>query len=411
MSDSAKGSISGYLYQFDRAFFLLCDITEDEGFISLERVDDVSVHSEEGTILIVEKDKNSIAESGTTFKDTSKDLWRTIELWIQKIKEKTLNSSTKFQCSTNKIIPNNALVKFMFQNKDSFELVKDKIQEIRKIQEEKLNNYKIKDNKRGKHVQKILSLIDYAIVNEAELKIIVSNLFVYDNTNLKREIISKLRISSYSELQQETIYNNLYGWMVNICKYKWNNDLHAEISKRDFDYQYKLNLTSPSIINAIFRAKKDISIDDIDFESKKDEIFVKQINILNTGEEAKKFYVRKAIEDFLRYEIEQTYIIGKGNILKEDFMEFLNVCLDKWKDYFYSLVTKEIEDYTDKEMNDLGIKVYNHIINDLQVHFKNDISFNTDNMYIKNGSFLKLSNIPEIGWHPNWKNLISTSNE
>ena|SRR5690606_15827448 len=411
MSDSAKGSISGYLYQFDRAFLLLCDIMEDKGYISVEKVDDVAVHSQEGTILIVEQDKNSIVESGSTFEDTSKDLWRTIELWIQKIKAKTLNESTKFQCSTNKVIPDSALIKLMLQNKDSFEVVKESIHKLKKSQEEKLHNYKSKDTKRGKYIQKILSLIDFAIANETELKIIVSNLSVYDNTNLKKEIISKLRISSYSELQQRTIYNNLYGWILITCQHKWNNNLYAEITKEDFDYQHQRNLTSPSIINAIFRAKKDINIDNTDFESKKDEIFVKQINILKTSEKSKKLFVVKAIEDFLRYEIEHTYIIDKGNLTKEDFIEFLSVCKERWERHFYGLITKEIEDYTDEEMNELGIKIYNHIINDLQVQFKNDISFNTDNMYIKNGSFLKLSNIPEIGWHPNWENLISASNE
>lgn len=411
MTDSAKGSISGYLYQFERAFYLLCNLEEEESYISIEKIDDVAVHSEEGVILIVEQDKNSIAASRTTFEDTSKDLWRTIELWIQKIKTKVLNKSTKFQCSTNKKIPDDALVKFMFQNKNSFDLVKDKIQDLREIQKNKLDKYKTKDSKRGKYVENILKLIDFAIKNETELKIIVSNLFVYDNTNLKKKIISKLRISSYSELQQETIYNNLYGWILNTCMYKWNNNQDAEINKKDFDYQYTLNLNYPSIINAIFRAKRDINIDNADFESKKDEIFVKQINILKTNDKFKKFFVRNAIEDFLRYEIEHTYLIDKGNLTKEDFMDFLNVCKEKWEEYFYRLINKELDNYSDEKMNELGIDVFTYIINILQVNFKNDISFNTDNIYIKNGTFLKLSNIPKIGWHPNWENLFNKNNE
>lgn len=408
MRDSAKGSISGYLYQFDRAFTLLCDITEAGAFISIEEIDDVAVHSKEGTILIVEQDKNSIADSGTTFEDTSKDLWRTIEIWIQKIKAKTLNTSTKFHCSTNKIIPNNSLLKYIVQNKESFELILKRIEKLKKAQEKKLENYKEKEGKKGTYVKKILSLIDFALANETELKIIVTNLSVYNNTDIKKDIIAKLRISSFSEEQQEIIYNNLYGWILSTCKFRWNNNSHAQITKEDFDYQYKRNLTSPSIVNAIFRAKKDINIDNIDFESKKDEIFVKQINFLKTSEKSKQFFVRKAIEDFLRYEIEHTRIISKGNIPKEDFNEFLETCKDKWENYFYGLITKEIEDYSVEEMNEFGIKIYNYIINELQIQFKNDINFNTDNAYIKNGSFLKLSNIPEIGWHPNWETLIKS---
>lgn len=411
MTDSAKGSISGYLYQFDRAFLLLCDITDENGYISIEKVDDVAVHSENGTIIIAEQDKNSIAESGSTFQDTSKDLWRTIEIWINKIKLSIFDSKTKFYCSTNKTIPKKSLLRFMYDNKISIEVILIKINDIKKKQEKKLIKYKEKDNKKGTHISKILTLIDYALEHKKELTIIIKNLEIYDKTDLRKEIISKLRISTYGEDKQNTIYSNIYGWILSICNNKWNNNSDVEISKKDFDFQYQRNLTSPSIINAIFRAKKEINIDNVKFETKKDEIFVKQINFLNTNRRSKEIFIRNAIEDFLRYEIEHTYIINKGNIIKEDFIDFINVCKTKWETYYYSTVTKEIEEYTDEEMNELGIKVYTHIINDLNVQFQNDINFNTDNIYIKNGSFLKLSNIPEIGWHPNWENLIMKNNE
>ncbi|WP_291073011.1 MULTISPECIES: ABC-three component system protein [unclassified Empedobacter] len=411
MEDSAKGSISGYLYQFDRAFLLLCDITDENGYISIEKVDDVAVHSENGTIIIAEQDKNSIAETGSTFQDTSKDLWRTIEIWINKIKSSIFNSKTKFYCSTNKKIPKSSLLRFMCENKSSIEIIFNKINEIKKKQEEKLIEFKKKDQKKGAHISKILSLINYALENKNELNIILKNLEIYDKTDLKKEIISKLRISTYDEDTQNRIYSNIYGWILSICKHKWNNSSDVEITKKDFDLQYNRNLTSPSIINAIFRAKKEINIDNIKFETKKDEIFVKQINVLKTNKKTKEFFVRNAIEDFLRYEIEHTYIINKGNIIKEDFIDFINVCKNKWETYFYSTIIKDIEEYSDEEMNELGIKVYNYIINDLNIQFQNDINFNTDNIYIKNGSFLKLSNIPEIGWHPNWENLIMKNNE
>lgn len=407
MSDSAKGSISGYLYQFERAFLLLCDITEEDGYISIEKIDDVAVHSSDGSIVIIEQDKSSILESGTSFEDTSKDLWRTIELWIIKIKNNSLNDSTKFYCSTNKIIPETSLIKFIHSNRKSFDLIIEKIKELKNGQEKKLDNYKKKDSKKGTFVKKILELINFALENQEQLKIIVTNISIYENTNLKKDIVSRLRLSSYTDLQQDKIYNNIYGWILSICKYKWNNNQFAEIKKEEFDYQYKLNLTSPAILNAIFRAKKDINIDTFTFESKKDEIFVKQINLLGLRQSSKELFVRKAIEDFIRYEIEHTYIIDKGNLTKEDFIEFLSVCKEKWELFFYSLIIKDIENYTEDEMNELGIKVYSYILNDLEIKFRNDISFSTENIYIKNGSFLKLSNIPEIGWHPNWEKLIN----
>jgi hypothetical protein len=47
----------------------------------------------------------------------------------------------------------------------------------------------------------------------------------------------------------------------------------------------------------------------------------------------------------------------------------------------------------------------------LKLDFNESNKFNTENIYIKNGSFLKLSNIPRIGWHPDWEaTFIKTKN-
>ena len=111
MSDSAKGSISGYIYQFERALHLLCGLEKKEQFISVEKIDDIAIHSDEGSILILEQDKHSILESGSTFKDTEYALWRTLQLWIQKLQAGLINSDTKLFCSTNKEIPDDSLLK------------------------------------------------------------------------------------------------------------------------------------------------------------------------------------------------------------------------------------------------------------------------------------------------------------
>ena len=91
---------------------------------------------------------------------------------------------------------------------------------------------------------------------------------------------------------------------------------------------------------------------------------------------------------------------------KEDFNDFLHNCKSEWENYFYSKITKEIHEYSEKELNELGFNIFTYIINGLKIKFKYDISFDIENVYVKNGSFLKLSNI-ENGFPTN--SLISLS--
>ena len=404
MRDSAQGSISGYIYQFERALFLLCDLDRKEQFISVEKIDDIAVHSEEGSILILEQDKHSILESGTTFKDTEYALWRTIQLWIQKLQEGLINNDTQLFCSTNKEIPDSSLLKYITGN--NFEDVKSKIEKLRISQQKKLENYKTKGGKLGTTISSILVLIDFALSNEKDLETIVSNIKIKESENIRESILTKLHLDSFDPLQQNKIHEELLGWVINTCFRNWTSSNHAEITKFQFSERYKLCLNSPSIVNAIFRAKKNIDILPIDFEAKKDEIFVKQINCLTINEKSKQHFIRNSIEDFIRYEIEHTHIISIGNLTKEDFNDFLQNCKSEWENHFHSKITKEINEYSDNELNELGINIFTYIINDLKINFKYDISFNVENVYVKNGTFLKLSNIPEIGWHPNWEKIL-----
>lgn len=404
MSDSAKGSISGYIYQFERALHLLCGLEKKEQFISVEKIDDIAIHSDEGSILILEQDKHSILESGSTFKDTEYALWRTLQLWIQKLQAGLINSDTKLFCSTNKEVPDDSLLKYFTEN--DFENVKSKIENLKINQQKKLNNYKTKDGKRGKTISQIISLIDFALSNEKDLKTVISNIEIKESENIKESIVTKLHIDSFNPQQQDKIHDELLGWVISTCFRNWTSSNHAEITKFQFSERYKLCINSPSIVNAIFRAKKDIDILPIDFEAKKDEVFVKQINCLNINEKSKQHFIRNSIEDFIRYEIEHTHIINIGNLTKEDFNDFLHNCKSEWENYFYSKITKEIHEYSEKELNELGFNIFTYIINGLKIKFKYDISFDIENVYVKNGSFLKLSNIPEIGWHPNWEKIL-----
>lgn len=402
MSDSAKGSVSGYLFQFERALLLLSNLENSSDYVSIEDVDDIATHKNDGTVLITDQAKHSIAQSGTTFKDTSYSLWRTLQLWIEKVESDVLGANTQFICSTNKAIPKNSLIYIICNNE--FSKVKEKVKLLEETQKEKLKKIKKEKNSTGNSIKSILKLISFVLKKEATFKRIHPFISIEDNIDLKESVLNRLHLNSeiYSNNQRDNIYESMYGWISSNSLYKWKNSECAHFKKVEFDDKYHSTLNRPSIVQALFRAKKDVSISDNDISRKKNDLFVKQIDILPRRN--KESIIKKAIEDFLRYEIEHTYVINElGDFTREEFNEFIQSCYDKWQSHFDSKFIYDFSEYDEADKTKKAIEIYDHIMNDLKMNFNNDYNFNTDNVYIKNGSFLKLSNIPKIGWHPEWE--------
>src|SRR5690606_32008855 len=126
-----------------------------------------------------------------------------------------------------------------------------------------------------------------------------------------------------------------------------------------------------------------------EIEERKNELFVKQLQDINHNSDVKRRLIKKAIEDYLRYEIEHTYIINQvGDFTKKDFDQFIGQCQEKWQDTFDTFITKELEEYSDEEMNSKAIDIGDYVMQKLEMSFQTDHSFNINNIYIKNGGFL-----------------------
>lgn len=402
MSDTAKGPLAGYLFQFEKALLLLSNLENNDDYVSIEEVDDIATHKEDGTVLLTIQSKHSIARSGTTFEDTSYALWRTIQIWLEKLEEGKFNNKTEFICSTNKSIPSSSL---LYKIKNSlFDDVIIHIQTL--LNEQKIKSKELKKDKdKGHYVEKVVGLIEYAVSHKSNFQIIATNIKIEDDEDIKAKFITRLFLdpTNYSETQQDSIFQEFYGWVTTTCSSYWKNQKEARITKHSFNLKHHQIFSNPSIVNAVFRTKESLgSIDEIAIKSKRKELFVKQIEDINRRKDSKERIIREAILDYIYSDIELTHIISRGDYTEYDFQEFLERCVETWQNCFDETVTKEIEEYTEDEKNNLAIKIYDSIMNHLEIKFKSNFSFNSSDKYIKNGSFLKLSNLPRIGWHPEW---------
>lgn len=161
-----------------------------------------------------------------------------------------------------------------------------------------------------------------------------------------------------------------------------------------------------TLIKAIFRSKKDVQRENpIDFKTiDYTEIFIRQLQDIDRNEDEKSDIIKDAIIDYIFCDIEITNIItNNNNFTKHDFEQFEERCEEEWKKIKRVIIRYNLDKYQDFELNDFAIQIFDNIMNDLQIEFTEYFGFNNFNRYIQNGTFLKLSNMPKIGWHPNWK--------
>lgn len=397
--DNAIAPSAGYIFQFEIALLMFTDL-ETNGSISVEQVDDVAKLDEKGSILVTTQVKHSISASGSAYQDTSLSLWRTMEIWITKLEKGIFDSRTKFVCTTNKDISEKSLI--LFFTKEDFGNIVVRIKKLLEQLKKKLTSLK----RGGSHVKNIIKLVEFALSKQDLLKIIFQNLEVTTCVNPKNDFLNKIHFNSRNKtsIQKENCYEAFYGWIVQNCMAKWKNGNEAIFSKIDFDSKYYQITSNTSIVNAIFREKKDLSDIDTSIINKyKDALFVKQIKDLVWRKDAKEKAMYDAIIDFIFSEIELKSIIDIGDYTAKDFNDFMQMCEKKWSEWYDIIVLKEINEYTEEEKDKLAIELYLKIMKEIQIQFGSNYQFTENTKYVQNGTFLKLSDNLQIGWHPEWK--------
>lgn len=408
MSDSAKGPSSGYIYQFEVALLQLIKLNKNE-FLSIERVDDIAVEDSKGLYVMTIQAKHSISSTATNFGNTSKDLWKTLVLWVKKINQGILTDKNNYIAVSNSTTPKNAIIHSF--GKKTFNEICSLIENIKQEQTLKLSQ----TTKSGKSIQFIIDQIDYVLSHKKEFKIIVDNFKLQHFKNVKGEVINHIFLNEATDEVKNNFYESLCGWLIIKCKETWLNKEETKFSKNDFDSKFNNLRDKHSLIKDIFRSKQTIqSLNKVDFNTVDyDSLYIRQIKEIERDEEDKKDIIQDAIIDYIFRDIEVAYLIKNTSspITKYDFEEFEKKCEEKWKEVKRKIVTKNITNYTPEQLNDFAISIYDQIMLDLKIEFQDYFGFSDRNKYIQNGTFLNLSNLPKIGWHPDWKKKYIKTDE
>lgn len=402
MSDSAKGPGAGYIYQFELALVELAKMSKNN-VLSIEKMDDLAVQNIKGHYIMTIQAKHSISVTGTNYGNTSIDLWKTIVNWLEKLNKGQVVKGNHFKAITNVKIPSNSIIrKFGIEN---FDKVVDEIRTIKTNQEAKIKENQAKGEV-SPTIKDTLRRIDVILNDLPNFETILTSFSFEENYRIKDDFFDSIQLGSITTDSYKTsLYEGFLGWVVSISSDNWNNNKDAEFTKKDFEEKHDHLRRLHPLKRAIFRNKSEISeIATIDLNQTGNDTYIQQILDIERAEDDKEDIIKEAILNFILSEIEMSHIITKSNTFtKSDYEDFKELCFKTWEKVKRKHAPLDANRYSEIEQNAIAIRVFDEIMDEIKVKLIDDFNFDDSNKYIQNGTFLKLSDEPRIGWLPSWK--------
>lgn len=403
---NADDKLIGFEYQF--YYFLLSLLKMQTGdTVGFEVKEDVHIEND-GKITFCQL-KHTIQTSSQNkpinLTTSDIDLWKTLSLWVNIInKESDKNEflqnakfifvSNKSDNDNNEFLThfksfqsdkdiNNLKAFLTTYQKEANEKFQNKIEEYNLLSsEEKKKKEKPKEDEKIKYLNNILSLDD------ALLKVFFSNMeFLLNFNNIRQEIKIEIRdgIKIRSNFQIEQGYLQLIGLLKDDFLGKVINRENVQYSREEFAQK-----VSP--IFERMRSEQIPFISEIQHSADVkilDRVFAKQlIGIGIVDDEIYEYDYNRLLTETNLKELQQS-----NEITQKDIDELDKNTIDNWKPIHEEIYLDE--DYSHKNAKKVLIRTKQIDLN----LFGQPISLKA----ISNGQFIRLSDIPKIGWKFTWK--------
>jgi hypothetical protein len=387
---SAPGPSAGYGYQFERALYWLAR-TPAGAVVGIETEDDVAIRS--GATSLFEQDKHSIVDGAEPFGDRSKDLWNTLNIWLDAIEESQVEvETTRFLMVTNKELPE-CLAK-VIGAAASAEAARDCIAELERAAEDP--------------PEKIAALVDRVLRSESRDTLIklIQNTELVDAASgaagpqVRSDTIASLQLPSWAVPTAESILNELVGWVHSCTLAAWRENKSAWIARDHFINQLHAVLDNRKRKIVRERAEYLIPVADDAVGGEKGRQFVKQLFLVTDDP----VMVDSAIRDFIRCSIEKLRLSKEGNITDDDWRAFRVALCSRWEKIRARIIRLN--------RNDPPCDVGFEILTETTENYRERLAGSeTDEVYLTSGTYHLLADLLEVGWHPEYSKLIEEAEE
>lgn len=385
---NASASMTGYLFQCRLA--LLCGLQmlkkKPNGQISIEKFDDIAFGSDDIADCLIQA-KHHI--SPKSLSDLSVDLWKTLRIWIDQFKQGVLSASDlRFNLITTATASSGSAMELLRPGATTI-AVQEACKLLRKAAKESTN----KDSRAGRTA--------FLELTFEEAETLLGRVDVLDRhpnlINVMDEIEGELILLAPNHAS--TIAEYLEGWWLGVVGKCLVTEgaatipvQHIVIKASEIGNMFKgdgLPVDDPELLGA-----KEYSADD------EATIFVKQMRAVKLNEPT----IRRGVQDFYRAAAQRSKWARENLLLDGEATKYDSGLRDRFGRRFDAEIENVDQD------DELGSTRFGrdmcHWASQQEVQFRNVVE-----TWITAGSFHGLSDRLEIGWHPDYLNLLTTTEE
>lgn len=385
-SQSAAGAAAGFLFQLERALVKLT-MAGPGHVVGIEVDDDIvrrSVHQEE-----FEQSKHSISSS-IPFGDRSRDLWRTLSLWARYLFEGPGDpDGTTLYMVTNKVLPESRLAKQLSRAATRSQL-SQAVTKLRQVGEDV-------------HAAARQSADAVLAYDDSELETLVRQIEVVDGPQTTLSESARLNLCNHLyliDVPADPIIQALLGWVLDQCLARWRAGEAAWVEWEAFARQAN-RLRDLYRAKLVVRAAAEIPVSEADRGVHIDRTFVRQLQLLRYDDEE---IFLEAVDDFIRARSELARMAKAGEITRIDVDEYLDRLRRRWANVrrrHRAGLRSDSSDYQARAC-ETGMRIYAECSD----HREPLAGYSIEHPYFTCGHYHHLADLPDIGWHPDYRQLL-----
>ena len=374
-SHNATGQMLGYLYQVRYALNLLMESDESDFQISIEKFDDIAFDRDGTPVQLIQAKHHTKPAS---LSDTSTDLWRTLNVWLDAIaKDGTLLDHTDFIIITTAETPDGSAAELI--QKGNFQAA---FKKLRAAVEDSNNQTNLC------FYDKFNTIDDSILLRLVKRIHIISS--ACDIGDVEKNIQKQIRYSCKPE-HVSLAKERIEGW--------WFQECIKALSSSDPTITTQRQLQAK-----VFEITRQYGDDNLPIEfwdldeveeaelDPKDRVFLEQLRLLQYQSRT----LRLALQDYYRASMQRSSWLRQGLIYANELDTYEHRLKDAWEHAFAEM-EEDLKNYgmpTEQEKIMAGKKLYDRVM-DKDIRIRQGVNAS----YVMHGTYHHLANSLTIGWH------------
>jgi hypothetical protein len=379
-------TMAGFLFQPHRVLLHLA--TSPRGsVVGLETLDDIAVQFPDGLSLL---EQTKLSASGTPLGDTSRNLWRSLQNWKHAIERGDVElDHAVFHLVTNTILPE-GMVRDL---RDADASPASRRPLVAKLRET------------GVRTPATAAAIaaDVLTWSDDQLLAFISRITVIDGTEsgapaaAQQLVFERLAVPVR---HQTEIYEGLLGWIDQTALRLALEQKPIWFTREAFENQYRTLLFRYEDVTRIREtAERLMLVTENERQARFGRLFVSQLEW--TGLASDDEQILEAIDAHVRSGTETTRLSREGNVSPDDFKDFDQRLITRWKILARKYHPTAADDGADDEIDKRAGQT---LLNETMLHREMLAGQETTEYYLTQGAYHRLADDPPaVGCHPRYK--------